>query len=423
MLISKRDVEVYIEKKIPNIMFDAELKDKVYNYCYKEFNMPISLIDDFLTMRKALNEANDFILFIIVKGFEYNKVPGAQAVDKIFTANEITMYSQYTYQIEEIEFPIRFKMVQVTDGQWIGSIDTKTLMLLRRAQMIKYNEHTQRIMQRIVRGNKEYYKISVNQKAVQEISELLQKELYISDTITFNIPMESMDADFYYDAKNSELVINHLSNFDILDGYHRYLGIGQISDLTPEFNYPMELRIVNWDIEKARRFVFQMDKKNKMRKVDSLSFDASSVANRITSRLNESAQCSFRGEIRSNGGLLPYADIASYINVLFCKDIPKGKENYCVLHISSDIIESLNALVEYDMTYLSRHYEKKEMVVMFYMCSKYFEKDKQGIGLATKMMMNAIHQIDARKFYSFPNRVALLKNLDQVWDEVKKNVQ
>lgn len=423
MLVNRQKVEEYIEKRIPNIMFDNTLKDQVYGYCYEKFNIPKSLIDDFLSMRKAIGEANEFILFIIVQGFEQCKVPYLQTVDTFFTANEIQMYSQYKYQIEDLQFPLRFNMTQVTAEQWIGYIDAHMLMRLRRAQMIRYNEHTQRVMQRVTKGKQEYYKISVNAVAVREISELLQKELYISDTITLNIPMESEEADYYYDKDTHELVVNRLDFFDILDGYHRYLSIGMTSDVNPDFNYPMELRIVNWDSEKARRFVFQMDKKTKMRKIDAQSFDAISLSNRITSRLNESAESPFRGEIRTNGGILPYADIAAYVKLMFCQGLPTNRDNYYVMYISTDIIASLNALVEYDMTYLTRHYDKKEMVLLFYICSKFYEQDKKKIGIAAKMLNNAVNaSVDHRKFNSFPYRSTLLKTLDQVWEQVKYNV-
>ena len=78
---------------------------------------------------------------------------------KYFTDDEITVFRQQTYEKETFELPLVFdNMVEIAPDQWIEKITAKELMRLKDSQVIKYNENTQRTMQRVVHGEKRYYR-------------------------------------------------------------------------------------------------------------------------------------------------------------------------------------------------------------------------------------------------------------------------
>ena len=49
-------------------------------------------------------------------------------------------------------------------------------MKLRAAQLIIYNENTQRVMKRIVHNGKEIYKIEINKSTVEDIEEAYKND-------------------------------------------------------------------------------------------------------------------------------------------------------------------------------------------------------------------------------------------------------
>ena len=141
----------------------------------KKFGFPIGMVSDIVTQRVDMQDALEVLLFAIASVAEVK-------VSYYFSEREIKEYSQYKYQANSLKFPFTFasQMVEIKpDEQYIGRTSVKELMQLRDAQIINYNANTQRTMT-LKRGNDyEYYKITLNRKAVDQISELLQKKDFI----------------------------------------------------------------------------------------------------------------------------------------------------------------------------------------------------------------------------------------------------
>jgi hypothetical protein len=293
----------------------------------RKYEMPEILSSDYITMRKDLVDASTFALFIIAD------VIKPELISQYFASKEIKALSKEKWNIEKISFPLKYHMVQISEDQFIGKISVKDLMLLRNAQLIKYNENTQRTMQHIVKGKTELFKISLNKSAVYNIINSYESDLYIPNTITLNMPD---DAEYYYDEENSLLEITNLDYFDMLDGYHRYIALSKIFNKNPEFDYEMELRIVQFEESKAKRFIWQEDQKTKMRKIDSESMDTSKASNKIVERLNMNC-CELGGKISRNKGIINAANLANIIDVVMLKDVKKADERLAIRNISSDI--------------------------------------------------------------------------------------
>lgn len=295
----------------------------------RKYEMPEKVSSDYINMRKDLVDASTFALFIIAD------VIKTELIHQYFAPKEIKSLSKEKWNIEKISFPLHYHMVQISEEQFIGKISVKELMLLRNAQLIKYNENTQRTMQHIVKGKTELFKISLNKTAVYNIMNSYESDLYIPNTITLNMPE---DAEYYYDEKNSQLEITSLDYFDMLDGYHRYIALSKIVNQNPEFDYEMELRIVQFEEDKAKRFIWQEDQKTKMRKIDSESMDTSKASNKIVERLNMNC-CELGGKISRNKGIINAANLANIIDVVMLKDVKKADERLAIRNISADITD------------------------------------------------------------------------------------
>lgn len=361
MIRTREKLERYINDTCYDIALDQEVMNDTFKNLLDKYNIPINTSFDIVTKNVELGEYSDCILYCVLS------IISPDSVNKFFTKSEIETYKDYKYVAEKIELPIIIKnMCQVNDDQWIGTISAKNIVLMRKARFINYNENTQRTKQKVVRGQKIYYKISVDKKSVNEIRELFEKGIYIPDEITLNIPM---DEDFSYE--NGTLYFRKLKHFDILDGYHRLLALTEIFINNPDFEYTMELRITNFSEEKAQQFIYQKGQKTKMLQIDSSSYNQNSISNLIVKRLNEDSGCELYGRIMRNGGQVAAQELAVVINHYFCKrmKITDKNERIVTNKLKEEIKTKINTLM-YKNNELYDNWNSKTLCCVAYAISR-----------------------------------------------------
>lgn len=424
MLKAKVDLEKYLEKQVLKFVTSSETINNICEYAEKQYDIPKGFTSDFITMRVSFMEANEFILFCILDSIEkITKEANDIRNDKLkeyFTENEIKIYSTSKYNVEKIKFPLRFKAVQIADDHWISKIDFKTLMKLRAAQLINYNEETQRTMERIVRGNTEIYRIKVDKSAVYAIENSYKDGTYIPTPLTFNIP-EDAEADYYYDEEKMELVIRKLDHFDINDGYHRYVAACKACDSDRNFNFTMELRIVGFPEYKAQHFIYQEDQKTKMPKIDSDTYNQNNLANQIVERLNHDPRCNLKGLIRRNNGIINYADLAGLINYYYISR-EKEKGNQLLISVKNELVANFNELTEYDSSFLTKRYQFKKLMAIMHCFAYYSDKDKTNMVEVIVQVIDKLKELEGVDFSSRTPRRSLSNEINKLLEEVLENV-
>lgn len=381
MLKAKEDLEVFLNQKTENIVFNTELCEKIRNYLLENYDIPTGTTMDMIAQRVSLKEKTEFILFCLLDGID--NISNKNYTETFFTKIEIEQYSNTKLEVDKIKFPIRIECNQVASDQWIGAVDTKFFMDLRREQLIRYNVNAQRVMKRIIKGESILFKLIPNKLAIKAIRLLMRNKQYIPTTITLNIPYAS-EADFYFDTKARELVIKSIKFFDISDGYHRYLAMCEEKDNDPDFNYPMEIRITNFVDEKVRQFIFQEDQKTKMTKTNSKSMDANRYSNDVVDRLNVSSTFNLKGQIGRNEGTVNYSALSDLIEYFYFKE-KRTYSNMDVINTMNDVKQKLNAITEYNVTYMNAALDAKELAIIFYVFNK-----ESDINKACQIIDNAI---------------------------------
>lgn len=416
----KRD-RALLEKRLTDICayvaLNSELSNKVYDLVKEKYNIPRGLTSDLVCLRMSMSETTEFVLFCILDVLI--EVTGEVAdISDFYTKQEINKYSKTKYKVNKIKFPLRLPMIQIGSDQWVGAIDNTLLMQMRAAQLINYNVNSQRTMQRIIKGDKEIYKITLNQKAVTSIAESLRNGLFVPNTITFNIP-EDINANFYYDSEERELVIKELDHFDILDAYHRYIAACKTSDDDDKFEFTWELRIVNFSEDKAKKFIWQEDQKTKMKKLDSESFNMDDAANIVVTRLNENPRCNLKGLINRNDGVINFGELAELVRFFFFKKVSKKENNnLLILGMVKYLCECFNMLTEYDDKYISKKYSYKQLFIVVYMFYVYREQDKDEMCEMIDKMVEAQDKLDSKKFNSKSPRRSMTNELERLYEEV-----
>ena len=419
MLKDKKSLEQYLEEQCNKIVLDNDVCKEIYTYANQTYDIPKGFISDLISRRMEMSEVSEFVLFILLDSIhnvlrDSKKVMG---VDNFYTFQEAKHYRVSKYKIEKIKFPLVFKMIPVSNDQWIGKINVDMLMKLRQAQLINYNTNAQRVMKKVVSGDKETYKITLNQRAVSEIQSYFESDSFIPNTITLNIPMET-DFDFHYDEDSCSLIIKSIEHLDITDGYHRYIAACQTKDKNQNFDYPLELRIVNFTEDKAKQFIFQEDKKTFMKKIDSRSMNMNRAANIVVTRLNENIRCNFKGLINRNEGLIHFGELADLVDYFYFKGIGKEKERSVTIQAVKELTDNFNLLTEYNTGYLEQKMDYKTLLVAMF-CFDYFKdnRDSKMCEIIEKTVKE-LENSENKKLNNKTPRKSLMTEIEKIVKEV-----
>lgn len=299
---------------------------------HEKRNIPIETLIDILTQRTDIEDYNEFTLFCIAEACNLK-----HGLDYYFTQSEINDFNHYVLKTTEVKFPYKFEVIEVVENsQYIGKTSVKELIRLRDAQLINYNENAQRTLKRMkAEGGIEISSIDLNRKAVNEIMHDLTTGEFIPNTLTFGI---SPDTDFEYNKESRTLIIKDKIRFDILDGYHRYIALSNKYNLDNRFDYPMELRLVVFPETKARHFIFQEDKKTKMRKIDSDALSATDPANEVCAKIKNKLAGNIL--VARNNGIIDESVLSEMIRCLCIKSGAKY-DNKIKNRISDDFVNAV----------------------------------------------------------------------------------
>lgn len=334
-----------------NMRNKKELKG-VIDYMVNDCNFPVLEVVDTVHLRRHMEDCSDRMLYWFLKGMNSNLIP------TYFSEKEAKEYETTTYKRTDFKFPIRWDMIEVVEGsQWIGKITVKELMKLRNAQLINYNERTQRTLKRVVNKDFEYYQISLNRAAVEAITNSFLNNQYIPNTITLNIPET---AEFRY--SDGKLIISETDRLDILDGYHRYIAMSNLYNQNDKFDYAMELRVVCFPEETAKQFIWQEDQKTKMRKMDSESLNQNSPANQVVNLINQSGL--LRNIIGRNEGVIDQGLASNLIDRIYfntTKVINRGM----IMEVKDDLSYRMNVLLSTDHDIFEKRWDYEFTVIAF----------------------------------------------------------
>ena len=411
MLKPREELITYLRRKCNSIVLTKREFIELSQIILEKYNIPTSMTSDLVNDRIALNDTTDFILFALTKSLD--EVLKSSKTNEFFTELEISGYINMKLETPKFEFPIEIKCIRVDATQYIGATDVKFLMQLRNAGLISYNANAQRTMQRVVRGEKSYYKIALNKKAIAQIRESFRSETYIPNTITLNIPEDST---FHYNAISNTLVIESLDHFDISDGYHRYMAMCQEIDSNPDFNYQMELRLISFDENRVKQFIFQEDQKTQMKRIDSASMNMNNPANLVCERLNKDIMFNLKGKVTRNSDYIDFAELASIIDFIYFKTLKRENTTVSIIETEKELCKKFNYLTEYDTSLLEKRYSFKELIIIIYM----FSKLANGYDASTKAgeiitgLINRTDELDKRVFATKQPKKSMLNNIDKL---------
>ena len=393
------------------IVLNEKESKAVVKYCAETYNMPKAVISDLLNGRYNYESENAETIFMMLSAI---KETGAKDINlpSFFSDMEIDMFSGKQYAELPISFPLVIPCIEVDPGrQWIGKIDARTLLGLYNLYKIKYNVKKQRVGRMVSKDGIIQFGITVIERSVNQIADLMRKGEYIPDDITLDIPEETDPSLFEYkkDENQSVMIFHEGIQFDITDGYHRFLAMKKCYEKDRSFNYTMELRITKFLEQRSRQFIYQKDQKNKMTKSQSKSMNTMRYSNEIVDRLNEAGTGSYlSGLISRSGGRCDYSALSDVIEYFWCK----GKDKISpteIIGIKKEAQGILNGFLdEYTEYFDESHYlDFRRLVILFWLVK---EKNK-SVKEAGQMLQNAINNNELSKITTKVLRKSFFDNL------------
>ena len=363
-----------------------------------------------LLQQRPLSDVSDKEIYWVIDGLnetlskngESNLVKDFKIKD-IFTDKEIQKYSKSKFEnVTETIYPISFKVLKISDDQWLSTISSKKLFELYKNQIINYNKNTQRPLKEVTKHGIKTYKINKNKQSVNAIKEDLKKGLFIPNCLTFNINMDNPSNEYYVDEENGELVLEN-GQFDLIDGFHRYSAITELLLENPDIEFNFGIWIMNFDENKSCRFIAQEDKRNKINKTYTKSLDAlngDNFSSRIVQVLNENNNSPFKGKLtRYNDSNINYDDVVITINDNF-----KCNTRMEANRLSENIIKSFEILEDdnIDITNLNSNEIIVSLVGISLLLSD--EIDNNTFVSKVKMYINSNNMLNTnRKIINYYN--------------------
>ena len=336
--------------KILNKNMGRKIIEQTGEVISKKRNYLKAATHSILLQQRPLSDVSDKEIYWVIDGLnetlsengELNLVKDFKIKD-IFTDKEIQKYSKSKFEnVTETIYPISFKVLKISDDQWLSTISSKKLFELYKNQIINYNKNTQRPLKEVTKHGVKTYKINKNKQSVNAIKEDLKKGLFIPNCLTFNINMDNPSNEYYVDEENGELVLEN-GQFDLIDGFHRYSAITELLLENPDIEFNFGIWIMNFDENKSCRFIAQEDKRNKINKTYTKSLDAlngDNFSSRIIQVLNENNNSPFKVKLtRYNDSNINYDDVVITINDNF-KCSTRMEAN----RLSENIIKSFEIL-------------------------------------------------------------------------------
>lgn len=360
MLVDKEYISEWFENSIQKNQLS--LGDNFQKFCKKlnqTHDIPISYTSDILSGNISINDCDNFIIYCLVEEIK------PTLINKWFLLDESKKFKKEKYKKKKkTKYPLRIEAIQIAENQWITGTTFKFLIDLQQDNILNYNKATQRVLEKVVDHEQYVYRISRNKKSIAEIKESYNNKFYIPNTITLNIP-----EDVRLRYEDGTLIIPKLNHVDILDGYHRFSAAYENYLIDNNFDYPTELRIVQFDESRSRQFIYQEDQKTKMKKIDSDSYNQNNPGNILTKKINEDMTFNLHGQI-SNTGLIQFSHFAKAVNVLFFKSKSSSLKN--IIDNKKIIIEGMNLLSEEEPDiFFSQEYSYGKIYIILYLLKNY----------------------------------------------------
>jgi hypothetical protein len=403
MLIKKEILLKELAVVLKSVNAKRNMKNKVVDR-FKEHGFMAGEITAIITGTNPLVQLTDEILYLLVWVL-YSTVDDSSLQDrinpeKVLTDKEIAIAknikvdrqkdSIYPWVIENVNFDME------DDYSTVFSISKTSDLFDNR--IIKYNFETQRPLISKWYNNQEVKEVFINHKNRIAIEKNIATGKQVSNYITLNI-LANGDENFEYDPIKRTLTIYEGTEVDILDGFHRVVSGRNAYHKDPTIKFNFKVRIVHWDVEKAKAFIHQETLGTQLDPLARKSYDVYNEVNQVVNKLNENPRSNLRGKITTEKSAIDTGKALIMFDVMFdsINQMFEVKNNHDVSVFSNYFVKGLNLITDNNPDLLASPIDNRLLVTYMATLKKYFnDEDWQ------EKLINTIDKIDVNDLQSIP---------------------
>jgi hypothetical protein len=292
--------------------------------------------------------------------------------NKTLTPKEIELSENYIFDHKTNNiYPIVFENVNLNaEDDYSTVLYADQLANLINKGIIKYNAETQRPYVTHIYKGREVKRIDLNPENKKAIQKNIINGDQIPNTITLNIAGD----DFVYYSESKRLEINCFIN--PLDGYHRLCSARDAFMINPNINFYLIIRIVHWDEERAKQFVYQESLGMRLNSQAQKSRNVINPANIIVTKLNENPRSNLRKRITFDKSSIDKGNYIIRFDVFFdCIKYLFTVNNTNITEITNYIREGLNFFTDENPELLKEKQNDRLWIAYFIILSKYYRQE------------------------------------------------
>lgn len=266
-------------------------------------------------------------------------------------------------------------------------------------RIIKYNSETQRPLVSKYYLGEERKEIYINQKNRVAIAKNIANDNQIPDEIVFNI-LQTGDEEFEYNPNTRKLTI-YAGDFCCIDGWHRTVAGRDAYRKKPSANFYYKVRIVHWDVNKAKAFVRQKSLGTQINLLEHKIYDVFNPVHHVVKKLNDDATSPIRGKVTNEESDIKCGGALVTFNVLFdsISGLMDINDNKDVFKVSNYLKEGLSLIADFNADFLENPILDQIWVTYMAILSKYRDEEDWQ----TKLM-ETIDKLDDNTIQSIPYR-------------------
>lgn len=243
--------------------FKKETLEKIKSNLDEKYNIPSGVIDSILIRdtEELMEEEDIRLIGLFVKEF-LEAVDNNNLLESVFTRAELNELEQYYYRADKssVTLPLEmFPALKLNATTHSVKMTAKMVAELLDNQILNYGYEIQREAKLVKRKGNIIREPRVNQKNVDEMTELLVKGQLMDSTIYLNAAPRTSDEgdELIMDEKNHKLTITKGTRLDVLDGFHRCLASHQAYQLDPNIEFYFNVVVSNYTTKEAQRWQAQ----------------------------------------------------------------------------------------------------------------------------------------------------------------------
>jgi hypothetical protein len=362
----------------------------VENYIVKTFNVKYGVIVDIFNGYIPIESLTYDMLYKVMTAIKNGCSDRWLQIDlsemdekKYFVDSEVEKFKRPIVEKEMYEDIVFDNFVQINSNKFSVKLTATELVKWRNIGKARYNPETQRdLIEHEDSDGNSYYKIDINKKSINNMYDLLLKNDFECDDLTFNANTDiNTTDDSLPKIVNGKLIIPVGCKLDLIDGWHRSQSICLVKDLNPDFEFTFGIKIVTWSTEKANQFILLQDIKNHLSAKQTTRIDKNNQANYIIDELKLYSKFHLRGTIDN--------ETAYNLNIIINSVFNNPQKREEAVDIKFLIIDNINELVERNKLY-DKKLSKEEWFIYLYSIKYTKSNNLNFIKIASSFNINEL---------------------------------